>query len=179
MGPRIQDCTANQVNDVRALFTEYAESLEIDLCFQDFERELADLPGDYAPPSGRLLVAMEDSGLAGCVALRRIDEQDCEMKRLYVRPTYRGIGLGRKLAETVIAAARGAGYFKMRLDTLPSMQEAIKLYRSMGFGEIPSYRFNPIEGVKFMELDLRRQSAVTPSQQTQREPDPPVGRSGP
>lgn len=144
------------MNDVRALFREYADSLGVDLCFQNFEKELADLPGDYAPPTGRLLVAMDETQLAGCAALRRVDDQVCEMKRLYVRPTYRGAGLGRKLAEAVIAAARDVGYGKMRLDTLPSMKEAIKLYHSLGFAEISSYRFNPVEGVKYMELELGR-----------------------
>ena len=179
MAPRIQDCTAKGLNDVRALFREYADSLGVDLCFQNFEKELANLPGDYAPPSGRLLVAVEDARLAGCVALRRVDDQICEMKRLYVRPAYRGAGLGRKLAEAVMAAARDTGYCKMRLDTLPAMKEAIKLYHSLGFVEIPSYRFNPVEGVKYMEPELGRPLLVTSKQQARREPDPPVGRKGP
>jgi len=175
----IQDCTAKGLNDVRVQFRDYADSLGVDLCFQNFEKELSDLPGDYAPPSGRLLVAVEDSRLAGCVALRRIDDQVCEMKRLYVRPAYRAAGLGRQLAEAVIAAAQDIGYGKMRLDTLPSMKEAIKLYHSLGFAEIPSYRYNPVEGVKYMELALGRQSVVTSKQHARREPDPPVDRKGP
>ncbi len=179
MSPHIQDCTAKGLNDVQALFREYADSLGVDLCFQNFEKELADLPGDYAPPTGRLLVAVDDVRLAGCVALRRIDEQVCEMKRLYVRPAYRGTGLGRKLAETVITAARDIGYGKMRLDTLPSMKEAIKLYHSLGFAEIPSYRFNPVGEVKYMELALGHQPVVTPMQHARREPDPFVDRIGP
>ena len=179
MSPRIQDCTAKVLNDVQALFREYADSLGSHLCFQDFEKELANLPGDYAPPLGRLLVAVDDVRLAGCVALRRIDERVCEMKRLYVRPSYRGAGLGRKLAEAVITSACEVGYTQMRLDTLPSMKEAIKLYHLLGFAEIPSYRFNPVEGVKYMELALGSQSVVTSTQQARREPDPPVGRRGP
>ena len=179
MAPRIQDCTAKGLDDVRALFMEYADSLGNHLCFQDFEKELANLPGDYAPPLGRLLVAVDDVRLAGCVALRRIDERVCEMKRLYVRPTYRGAGLGRKLAEAVITSACEGGYAKMHLDTLPSMKEAIKLYHSLGFAEIPSNRFNPVEGAKYMELALGRQSVVTSTQHARREPYPPVDRKGP
>lgn len=156
MSPLIQDCTAKGLNDVRALFREYADSLGNHLCFQEFEQELANLPGDYAPPSGRLLLAVDDVRLAGCVALRRIDEQTCEMKRLYVRPFYRGAGLGHKLADAVITSACEIGYAKVRLDTLPSMKDAIKLYNSLGFAEIPAYRFNPVEGVKYMVLALRR-----------------------
>ncbi len=155
MALNIQDCTPKEIDDVRSLFEEYAASLGFNLCFQDFDRELAGLPGDYGPPSGRLIVAKDGSELGGCVALRRIDDQACEMKRLYVRPVFRGTGLGRKLTEAIIAAARGIGYVRMRLDTLPSMKEAIKLYCTLGFVEIPSYRFNPIEGAKYMELILR------------------------
>ena len=155
MPPRIQDCTSEWVNDVRALFQEYAASLGIHLCFQNFDKELAGLPGGYAPPTGRLLVAVDEDRLAGCVALRRIDARVCEMKRLYVRPAHRGTGLGRKLAEAVIAAAREIGYAKMRLDTLPSMIAAIKLYDSLGFADTQPYRFNPVEGVRYMELVLK------------------------
>ncbi len=179
MSPRIQDCTTKELNDVRALFREYADSLGIDLCFQNFEKELTDLPGDYAPPSGRLLVAADETQLAGCVALRRVDDRVCEMKRLYVPPAYRGAGLGRKLAKAAVAAAREIGYREMRLDTLPSMKEAIKLYHSLGFAEIPPYRFNPVQGVKYMELALGRESAVTSTQHAQRELDPPVDRTLP
>ena len=178
MAPRIQDCNVNQLNDVRALFREYADSLGNHLCFQEFEKELANLPGDYAPPAGRLLVAVEDARFAGCVALRRVEDQVCEMKRLYVRPTYRGSGLGRRLAETLIATAQDARYGKIRLDTLPSMEAAFKLYHSLGFTEIPSYRFNPVEGVKYLELDLRRPAGIISTQRIRREPDPPVNRKG-
>jgi ribosomal protein S18 acetylase RimI-like enzyme len=137
---------------VRELFLEYARSLNTDLSFQDFDREIATLPGDYDP----ILVAHWNGEPAGCVALRALDHNLCEMKRLYVRPAFRGHSIGRALAERIIAEARHRGYDRMRLDTLPSMREAIPLYRSLGFVEIPPYRFNPIDGSKFMELNLQR-----------------------
>jgi len=137
---------------VRELFLEYAQSLGVDLTFQDFEREVATLPGDYDP----ILIAHWNSEPAGCVALHGIERDLCEMKRLYVRPAFRGHTIGRTLAERIIAEARRRGFARMRLDTLPSMREAIPLYQSLGFVEIPPYRFNPIEGSHFMELDLQR-----------------------
>jgi len=144
-----------QVAEIRELFLEYAQSLTFDLCFQSFDKELAGLPGDYAPPEGRLLLAIFDGQTAGCVALHKIENHVCEMKRLYVRPQFRGKGLGKALAERIIHEAREIGYKKLRLDTVePVMRAAVAMYRQLGFQEIEPYRANPIEGALYMELQL-------------------------
>jgi ribosomal protein S18 acetylase RimI-like enzyme len=145
---------ASDITQARQLFVEYASRLGTDLCFQDFEQELASLPGAYAPPAGRLLLGRAGEEVAGCVALRPLGEDDCEMKRLYVRPAYRSRGTGRQLAESIIQAARDMGYRRMRLDTLPEMAAAQRLYRDLGFRPIAPYRYNPIEGTEFLELNL-------------------------
>jgi putative acetyltransferase len=183
--PRIvQADTKELINHSASLFREYASGLSVNLSFQNFEKELAELPGGYAPPEGRLLLAFPDENLeasqqarlpvssasfassasstsssprpAGCIALRKTDSSTCEMKRLYVRPEFRGHRLGRTLALAAIQAAREIGYQRMRLDTLPEMAEAQVLYRSLGFKEIPPYRFNPIPGTRYLELDLAK-----------------------
>lgn len=141
---------ADDLTIVRELITEYANSLGVDLSFQDLDHELATLDAFYE----LILVARDDDQIAGCVALRRIDDAICEMKRLYVRPTFRARDLGRTLAKRIIDEARQRGYKRMRLDTLPTMTAAIPLYRSLGFIEIAPYRFNPIDGTRFMELAL-------------------------
>ena len=150
-----QASSAADIEAARELFLEYAQSLGFSLCFQGFDRELAGLPGDYAPPAGRLLLARTAGQLAGCVALHPLGGGLCEMKRLYLRPAFRGQGLGRQLAERVIADARGIGYTHMRLDTVaPTMADAVGLYRRLGFTEIAPYRENPIGGALYMELTL-------------------------
>lgn len=155
---------------IRTLFREYEAWLGIDLCFQSFEEELAALPGAYAPPSGRLLLAVDSTAAAppqspadgealsrsalGCICLRRISDEVCEMKRLFVRPTARGQKLGSRLAESLFTEARAAGYRRIRLDTLPKMSDAIRLYHSLGFTPIPPYYNSPIPGTLFLELSL-------------------------
>lgn len=152
----VQVQTPEDVECARELFKEYSAWLGLNLCFQNFEKELAELPGDYVPPAGRLFLALEGNQVAGCVALRRLgNEGVCEMKRLYVRPEFRGRGLGRELTGAVIKAARDVGYDRMRLDTLPGkMDRAIAMYRSLGFQEIDAYYDNPVAGATFMELSL-------------------------
>ncbi|UCG46375.1 MAG: GNAT family N-acetyltransferase [Phycisphaerales bacterium] len=146
--------TGKELQCIRAMLGEYSGSLEFDLSFQDFDEEIARLPGDYSPPEGVLLLAISDGEAAGCVGLRKLDERTCEMKRLYVKPQLRGLGIGRALVETLIEKTRGMGYTAMLLDTVPSMQIAKALYASLGFRRISPYRYNPIEGAVFMELRL-------------------------
>ena len=143
-----------EIETVRTLFREYEKSLGISLCFQNFAEEVAGLPGDYAPPDGRLLIAFVGRRPAGCVALRKIGEGVAEMKRLYVRLRFRGMKLGRQLTEAVLEEARSIGYRAVRLDTLPSMREAQTLYLSMGFTDIPPYNDHPVAGTRFMEKIL-------------------------
>jgi ribosomal protein S18 acetylase RimI-like enzyme len=143
-----------ELDQVRALLREYAGALPFALDFQGFEDELAKLPGAYAPPRGALLAARDGDRLAGCVALRPIDDETCEMKRLYVRPEQRGSGLGRRLVEAIVDAARERGYRRMRLDTTPGMEAAQALYEELGFREIAPYTHNPVAGTRFLQLEL-------------------------
>ncbi len=148
--------TKEDIDAVRGLFVEYADSLGFDLCFQNFEEELANLPGDYAPPEGCLLLAKYQGKVAGCVALRKLSNGLCEGKRLYVRPKFRGLKIGRKLVEAIIEEAGKRDYSSIRGDTVPSMQVAQALYASLGFKEIEPYCYNPIEGAKYIELKLTK-----------------------
>jgi putative acetyltransferase len=151
----VQAKSKPQITHARELFLEYAQSLGFSLCFQNFDKELAGLPGDYAPPEGRLLLGHYDGELAACVALHKLDPDICEMKRLYLRPQFRGKGLGRVLADRIIAEARLIGYERMRLDTVePVMKDAVEMYRRLGFKEIAAYCANPIAGALYMELQL-------------------------
>jgi putative acetyltransferase len=149
------EATPEDLARIRRLFRSYADWLGVDLCFQGFERELAELPGCYAPPSGRLLIARVGGDVVGCVGLRPLEPGICEMKRLWVEPGFSGAGIGRRLAETIVQSARDIGYGRMRLDTLPErMPAAQHLYASLGFREIPPYYDNPLPGVTMLELAL-------------------------
>lgn len=154
----ITPATAPELSALRLIFREYADSLQIDLCFQGFEAELAELPGEYAPPRGALLMALVNEVLAGCCAIRPLDTVDypnaCEMKRLYVRPGFRRTGVGRQLAEAMLDCARRADYACVLLDTLDEMESARALYQDLGFQEIAPYYFNPIEGAHYLKVDL-------------------------
>jgi putative acetyltransferase len=154
----ITPATPEQLAATRLLFSEYAEQLGIDLCFQNFEAELADLPGEYGAPHGMLLLALADGEIAGCCGLRALDSVDypnaAEMKRLYVRKVFRGFGVGRRLAEAMLDAARMAGYHSVLLDTLDDMESARALYAELGFVEIPPYYYNPIAGAHYLKADL-------------------------
>jgi GNAT superfamily N-acetyltransferase len=147
----IRDATSEDLDEIRKMLLEYEAWIGVDLCFQNFKQELAELPGKYAPPRGRLLIADPN---AGCVALRPIDDETGEMKRLFVRPEFRGTGLGKLLVLRVIEEARAEGYKKVRLDTMPMMESAQKLYQQLGFRDIEAYRLNPQPGVRYMELSL-------------------------
>jgi len=154
----ITPASPEQLAAIRQIFIEYAEQLGIDLCFQNFEAELADLPGEYSVPTGSLLLALVDEEIAGCCGLRALDSVDypnaAEMKRLYVRKAFRRFGLGRQLAETVLDAARVAGYHSVLLDTLDDMESARALYAELGFAAIPPYYHNPIPGAHYLKVDL-------------------------
>lgn len=159
--PRIELITASspeQLQATREIFEEYARSLDVDLCFQQFDQELASLPGEYAEPRGALLLALVDGAPAGCCALRPLDQVDypnaSEMKRLYVRKAFRGFGLGRQLAEATLDAARRAGYGCVLLDTLDEMEAARALYEELGFTEIPPYYHNPVAGAHYLKVDI-------------------------
>jgi GNAT superfamily N-acetyltransferase len=151
--------TPEQLALIHGLFREYQEFLGVDLCFQNFAQELAGLPGKYAPPKGRLLLAMSDSTAVGCVALKELDDDGvCEMKRLFVKPVYRSHGLGKRLIEMIIDEARCIGYQRMRLDTLHSLEKAMSLYQLFGFKSIEAYYFNPLADPVYWELDLAQNS---------------------
>ena len=149
------------LDDIRTLFREYADWLGVNLCFQSFEQELMSLPGRYALPGGRLYIAREDGKVAGCIALRSLDGGSCEMKRLYVRPEFRGSGLGETLAMRIIKDAAAIGYRRIVLDTLITMQPALRLYRRLGFGAIEPYYENPIEGAVYLGMDLDKNTMAS------------------
>lgn len=155
MDVEVREAEPDELPAVKELIEEYVRALGVDLSFQEIEEELADLHRAYGPPRGRILVAVRDGVVTGCVALRPLEGDACEMKRLYVRPGLRGGGVGRRLALAVIEVAGDLGYARMRIDTLPRMDAARRLYASLGFREIEPYRFNPVPGTSFMELELR------------------------
>ena len=148
--------TEQDFADAKDLFLEYANSLNFELCFQNFENEISDLPAQYSEPTGCIILCYKDDKPIGCVGLRKFAEGICEMKRLYLKNEARGKGIGRVLAEKVIEKAKELGYKKMQLDTIETMKEAISLYKSMGFKEISPYRFNPVKGVIYMEIELEQ-----------------------
>ena len=147
--------TQGMIEEIKQLFIEYSQSLGVDLDFQNFEKELNTLPGKYVPPAGALILALVDGRAAGCIALRKVDDDICEMKRLYVRNDYRGLGIGNKLISMIIKEASKLNYSYMRLDTLPTMKKAQELYKSYGFYDIEPYVYNPVIGTKFLEINLK------------------------
>ena len=157
----IEPRSPEDMEELQTLFLEYAESLGFDLDFQDFEAELASLPGVYAPPTGCMLLAKHGDRVAGCVCLRKLDDRVCEMKRLYVRMPFRHKGAGRLLAEHILEKGRSLGYLAMRLDTVPSMKSARALYDSLRFREIAPYCTNPIPGTAFLECRLDTKAGMT------------------
>ena len=146
--------TKAEIQEVESLFREYESFLNVDLCFQNFEDELANLPGKYSPPRGDLLIGLDGKKIVGCVAVRKLDDDICEMKRLFVRQESRGTGLGRQLAKEIIVISQKLGYLLMRLDTLDKLTEAMHLYKTLGFKKIESYYENPLPGVVYWELKL-------------------------
>jgi ribosomal protein S18 acetylase RimI-like enzyme len=151
----IEARSKQEIDEIRSLFLEYANWLDFSLCFQGFDKELAELPGKYSPPDGRLYLAVSSGKYAGCIGMRKLEGSICEMKRLYVRPEFRGLGIGKLLIEKIIKDAKNTGYDKMRLDTIKEkMFNAVKLYEEQGFVEIDAYNDNPTPHTLYMELDL-------------------------
>ena len=170
----LQAQTADEIEAVRALFREYQQFLGVDLCFQGFEEELAALPGCYAPPKGRLLLARDGAHAAGCVALRPLEDGACEMKRLFVRPAYRGRRLGRLLALRVVSEATASGYAVMRLDTLNTLEHAMQIYETLGFQRRASYYANPLPGVVYWERTLANRTPALVAERSGHLPHTPV-----